>query len=117
MTLAIADPIGAPLYGIAVTDTLPAGLKVGQNSGVSCSMGVGDITPGGTFTAIPGSGSITVSNLQLSSQCSFTVEITGVELGLQTNTTSAITSTNGGTGESSTASITVIDQVFRDGFE
>lgn len=118
LTLRIADPnFGAPLYGIAFTDTLPAGLQVGQNSGVSCSQGAGDITATGTFTATPGSTSISVSDLQLSSPCSFIVEITGTELGLQTNTTSAITSTNGGTGETSTASITVIDQVFEDGFD
>ena len=118
LTLTIADPnFGAPLYGIAFTDTLPAGLKVGQNSGVNCSQGAGDITPTGTFTATPGSSSISVSGLQLSAPCSFIVEITGVELGLQTNASSAITSTNGGTGETSSASITVIDQVFGDGFE
>jgi hypothetical protein len=42
---------------------------------------------------------------------------TGVALGLHTNTTSAIPLTNGGTGESSTASVTVIDQIFKNGFD
>jgi hypothetical protein len=118
LTLTIRDPnFGAPLYGIALTDTLPAGLKVGQNSGPSCAIGTGDITPSGTFTATPGSSTISISDLQLSSQCSFIVEITGEQLGVQTNMTGAITSTNGGTGETSTASVTVFDQVFKNGFE
>jgi len=118
LTLGIADQnLGAPLYGVAFTDTLPDGLKVGQNSGISCTQGPGDITPTGNFTATPGSNSISVSDWQLSSSCSFIVEITGVAIGLQTNTTSAITSTNSVTGETSTASVTVIDQVFENGFE
>ncbi len=119
LTLTMSNPnFGAPLSGISFNDTLPAGLKVGQNSGVSCTLATGSIPPsGGTFTAIPGSDTISVSGLQLSDPCSFKVEITGIELGLQTNTTSAITSANGGTGETSTGSITVIDQVFTDGFD
>ena len=118
LTLTIANPnFSAPLYGIAFTDSLPSGLTVGQNSGKSCTNGPGDIDPTGTFTATPGSNTISLADMQLSSSCSFIVEITGTQLGLQTNTTSAITSTNGGTGETSTASVTVIDQVFKNGFE
>lgn len=95
---------GTALTGVAFTDTLPSGLAVSSPSnGLTGSCG------GGTITATPGSGSVSLSGATLatSGSCSFSVNVTGTAAGTENNQVQ-VTSTNGGTGNTSTASLTVI---------
>jgi hypothetical protein len=90
----------ATLTGVAFTDTLPPGLVVASPSGLSS-------TCGGTPTAAPGSGSISLSggSISASGACTVTATVTAPE-GIYDNSVQ-VTSTNGGAGNTSTARVFV----------
>jgi uncharacterized repeat protein (TIGR01451 family) len=100
--IANANP-SDPLSGVGFTDTLPSGLVVASPNGVSGSCG------GGTISAVPGTGTISLSNATLAANtsCSFSVNVRGATPGAQNNSVTA-TSTEGGTSSAALASITVV---------
>ena len=91
------------LTGAAFTDSLPSGLSVATPNGLAGSCG------GGTITAVPGSGSVTLSGgtVAAGSSCTFSVNVTGTTAGSKNNSVT-LSSTNGGTGNTSNASLTVV---------
>ncbi|HLJ75427.1 MAG TPA: hypothetical protein VKU62_12625, partial [Thermoanaerobaculia bacterium] len=105
LTFTITNPAAndATLFGVGMTDPLPAGLVVSSPNGLtgSCS---------GTITATPGANSIALTGgaIGVNSQCTFSVNVAGTVVGNQVNTTNAVTSTNGGTGNTASASIQVV---------
>ncbi len=105
LTFTIANPPAntVALTGVALENTLPAGLVVASPNGVSGSCGAGTITAG------PGSQSVSLvgGTIPIGSSCSFTVLVTGSAPGSVTNTTGAVQSGNGGAGEPVSASLTV----------
>jgi hypothetical protein len=90
------------LTGLAFTDNLPGGIQVATTAGLSN-------TCGGTATAAPGSGliSLTAGTLGANASCSISVGLQAVSLGVENNSVS-ITSTEAGNGNASQATITVI---------
>lgn len=105
LTFTITNPnTPALLNGIAFTDSLPAGLVVANPNGLT---GV----CGGTVTADPDSGSISLTGgtLAPNGSCMIAVNVTGKTVGTKNNTTDAISSTEGGTGvTSNTATVNVV---------
>ena len=96
---------GSSLTDVGFTDPLPSGLVVAAPSnGLSGSCG------GGTITAAPDSGSISLSGATLaaSGSCTFSVNVIGVASGPQVNTTGEVTSNEGGTGNAATTSLGVL---------
>jgi len=92
------------LTGVAFSDTLPSGLAVAASNGMAS-------TCGGTVTATPGTGLISLSGATLTASgvCAVSVNITGITAGSQTNTTGAVSSNETGPGVSSnTASLMVV---------
>jgi fimbrial isopeptide formation D2 family protein/uncharacterized repeat protein (TIGR01451 family) len=91
------------LSAIGFTDALPPGLLVANPNGLTGSCG------GGTITATPDSGAVSLSGAALAaaSSCVFSVRVRGTTGGVQQNTTGAITSTEGGSGTPASASIFV----------
>jgi hypothetical protein len=92
------------LTGVAFTDALPPQLLVATPNGAVDNCG-------GTLTATPGTGSITLTGATVppSATCTITVAVTGVVEGEVTNVSGAITSGNGGTGNTASASLFVGD--------
>ncbi|HTA43458.1 MAG TPA: hypothetical protein VK789_13475, partial [Bryobacteraceae bacterium] len=86
------------LTGVAFTDTLPAGLIVNTPSAVNSSCG-------GTATATPGSGTISLSggSIAAGGSCTVSATVTGPE-GIYNNSVQ-VTSTNGGTGNTAKATV------------
>jgi hypothetical protein len=102
--LTITNPNGGTaLAGVAVSDTLPAGVQVASTPNASN-------TCNGTVTgATAGSGVISLSNGSIPAglSCSISVDVTATSAGAKDNTTGAVSSTNGGTGATSnTATLT-----------
>lgn len=95
------------LTGIAVSDTLPAGLIISTPNGLVGTCG------GGTITATAGTNvvSLTGATLPGAGSCTFEVNVSGIGTGLQNNVTGPITSTNGGTGNTATASLTILQLI------
>ena len=89
--------------GIAVTDTLPAGLVVATPNGLSGACGTG------TITATAGSSSITLTGGTLSGggTCTFAVNVTGTTGGAKNNVSGNVSSTQGGTGNTASATLDV----------
>ena len=92
------------LTGVAVTDTLPAGLVVSTPNGLSGACGAG------TITAAAGANSVTLTGgtIAASATCTFAVNVTSIVGGSQVNTTGTVASTNGGAGNTATATLTVL---------
>jgi len=105
LTFTISNPNAATaLSGIAVSDTLPAGLVVATPNGLTN-------TCGGAVTATAGSGSVSLAagTLAAASTCTISINVTGTTAGTKNNTTGAITSTEGGPGSpSNTATVVVL---------
>ncbi len=95
------------LTGIAVSDTLPAGLIISTPNGLVGTCGGGTITA----TAATNIVSLTGATLPGAGSCTFQVNVSAVGTGLQNNVTSSITSTNGGTGPPATASLTILQLI------
>ena len=97
LTFTITNPPAntVALTGVALENTLPAGLVVASPNGSSGSCGAGTITAG------PGSQSVTLAGgtIPVGSTCSFSVQVTGSAPGSVTNTTGAVQSANGGAGQ------------------
>ena len=92
------------LTGIAFTDALPAGVVV------STPNGLGGTCVGGTITAVPGSGSVSLIGLTAaaSTNCTISLSVTGTTPGTKNNVTGAITSNEGGTGLTASATLIVV---------
>ena len=103
LSFSISNPAGNTVSqtGVAFTDNMPAGLAVSSPSGLVSNCG-------GTVTATPGSGtvSLTGGTIGLNASCTVTLNVTGTAVGVKNNSTT-ITSTNGSTGNTGTATITV----------
>ncbi len=105
MTLTITNPAGNPaiIHGVAVSDTLPAGLKVAtpNNLGGSC--------PGATISAVAGSSTISISNAAIApgGTCTVAVDVLATTVGTLTNTTGNVTSTESGNGGTASGSVVV----------
>jgi hypothetical protein len=105
LTFSISNPNGAvALTGVAFTNNLPAQLVVANPSGAVNNCG-------GTLTAIPGTGTITLTGgaIAASGSCAITVGVIGAAEGEATNVSGAIASANGGTGNTASASVFVGD--------
>jgi uncharacterized repeat protein (TIGR01451 family) len=92
------------LTGVAVTDTLPAGLVVSTPNGLTGTCGAGTITAAAGANSV----SLTGGTIVASGSCTFGVNVTSTGAGDQVNTTGTVTSTNGGTGTTATATLTVL---------
>jgi large repetitive protein len=104
LSFTISNPnASTDLTGVAVSDTLPAGLTIASPDGLSGTCG------GGSIAADPVGNAISVSNATLAagSSCTFSINVTGIAAGLKNNVTGNVTSTNGGTGNTATASLLV----------
>jgi CSLREA domain-containing protein/uncharacterized repeat protein (TIGR01451 family) len=90
------------ITGAAFTDTLPFGLAVATPNGLSN-------TCGGTASAVPGTGSVSLAAASIAPGTTCTVQVTvqGSAAGVKNNSVQ-VTSTNAGTGNTGTASITVV---------
>jgi len=101
LKLTLANPNASQtLYGIAVSDTLPAGLVFASppNAATTCSGATLNLT-GTTF-------SITGGTLTTGTSCTVTVNVTSTTSTAYTNTTGMVSSSNGGTGGTASATIT-----------
>jgi uncharacterized repeat protein (TIGR01451 family) len=106
LTFTIENPAAntVPLTGVALSDTLPAGLFIATPNGVSGTCG------GGTVTALEGSANISLVGgiIPVGSSCTFSVDVTGANVpGPVATTTGAVSSANGGTGNTAAASLTI----------
>ena len=106
LTFTITNPGLNPLTGVGFTDTFPANLFVQNPNGLTGSCG------GGTITASPGTGTVSLSGATLAAgaSCSFVVSVTplvGTPTGhIYTNTTGNVTSNEAGAGNTATAQLT-----------
>jgi uncharacterized repeat protein (TIGR01451 family) len=95
----------SPATGIAFTDDLPAGLVVATpaNASTTCT--------GGTFTAVPGSGTVGYSGgtVAAGSTCTLQADVTATAPGALVNTTGPLTSSQGSSG-AATATLNASDQ-------
>ncbi len=93
----------SPLTGVGFTDKLPSGQTVATPNGLTGNCG------GGTISAAPGSGSVSLagSTLAASESCTFTVTVTANASGTQNNTTSSVASNEAGNGGTASASLIV----------
>jgi hypothetical protein len=102
LTINLSNPSGndVALPGVGFTETLPPGLSIASNGGVSQC--------GGTFTTTsPDSIALTGASLAVGGQCQLSVTVAATAAGSFTGTTSAVTSANGGTGSTASATLTV----------
>jgi hypothetical protein len=102
LTLTINNPNAATLTGVAVTDNFPAGLEVD-------AIPAATNTCGGTFTAVAGATSISLSGGMVGAggSCAVSVQVKATTSGAKTNTTGNVTSLEGGTGNTATATLQV----------
>ena len=105
LSFTIANPAAntVPLTGVALENTLPAGLAVASPNGRSGGCGAG------TITAAAQSVSLADGSIPAGASCTFSVDVTGTAAGSVTNTTGAVRSANGGDGNTATASLTIVD--------
>jgi uncharacterized repeat protein (TIGR01451 family) len=103
LTINITNPnSNVSLTGLSFTDSLPAGLVIAATPNLSN-------TCGGTATATPGSGAVSLSGgtLASSASCTVSVNVQGTTAGDKINSVQ-VTSTEGGTSTTASASITVV---------
>jgi uncharacterized repeat protein (TIGR01451 family) len=102
LTFTLTNPNpGAPLTGVAFTDTLPSGLTASP-VGVSTACG------GGSLTVTASSVSLSGGTIAASGSCTFGVTVTGASAGSQVNTTGPVSSNEGGAGGTATATLAVV---------
>lgn len=100
LTLSITNPnIAQTLNGIAVSDTLPAGLVFAAPPGGATTCTGATLSVAGTTLAITG-GTLTAGQ-----SCTVTVNVTSSSNATYTNTTGVVSSSNGGTGTTASATI------------
>ena len=109
LTVTLSNATATPITGAALTDTLPTSpgpvlVAATPNANTTCA--------GGTVTAIPGSGSISISGATIpgNGSCTFRANVTGNTVGSHTNTIPAnsLTSTGGTTNpNAATANLTI----------
>jgi hypothetical protein len=105
LTFTVTNPnAGAALTGVALSDTLPAGLVVATPNGLSGSCGAGTITATAAGTVVDLAG----GTLAGGALCTFSVNVTGTTIGTKVNTTGNVTSTESGAGGTATASLDVL---------
>jgi len=105
LSLTLANPnANQALTGVAVTDTLPAGLVIATPANVvgNCNGGTVQVAGGNAGISLTG-GSLTAGG-----QCTIVVNVTGVAAGHAVNTTGAVSAGIGGTGNVATADIDVV---------
>jgi hypothetical protein len=103
LTFTLTNPATGAVNGIELTDTLTSGLAIASPNALTSTCS------GATTTADPGTGSISLSGVNLAgnSSCTFSVAVTGTAQGTQTSSSTAPT-TNGQTNSNAaSASITV----------
>jgi hypothetical protein len=106
LTFTIDNPAAntVALAGVALEDTLPAGLVVASPNGASGTCG------GGTVTAVAGTRDVRLAGgaIPVGASCTVAVHVTATdEPGPTTITTEEVTSANGGSGNTATASLRV----------
>jgi len=106
LSFTLTNPAGNPttFANLAFIDNLPAGLVVSTPNGLTGSCG------GGTITANPGSGVISLSGnpmLAPGASCTFSVNVLGGSNGIWNNSTGPLTDAQEVTGVAATATITV----------
>ncbi len=105
LNYAIQNPnAGSALTGVSLTDALPAGLAVANPPGVTN-------TCGGTFTAVAGSSSTSLTGARLAAggSCAISVKVQATSIGFENNTTGPISANESGPGNpSNTASLDVV---------
>ena len=106
ITVANASPGAVALTGLALTDTLPAGVTVAAtpNASTTCVAGTVTATAGGASVALAG------GRVAAGASCTITLSVTGTTTGTYINTipTGALTSTQGATNSSpATATLTI----------
>lgn len=91
------------LTGLTVSDVFPAGLVVATPSGATGNCN------GGTFTAVAGSSSISLTGGVLGpiGNCLLTVNVTGTSLGAKVNTTGHVSAAENAAGDTATATLLV----------
>jgi uncharacterized repeat protein (TIGR01451 family) len=107
-TITVTNPNAAlPLTNVQVSDTMPAGIDLINQTGGTCST---PATGGGMFTFNPGTEtfSSTSSVLAGGQSCTITVSVLGIIVGTHVNTTSQVTSSNAPAGPAASATLTVI---------
>ena len=103
MTLTITNPSSTVgLTGVAVSDTLPAGMALATTTGIATTCTAGTATATGGVVALTG------ATIAASSSCTVTANVVGTAAGSIANTTGAVTSTNGGTGLTATGNLIVL---------
>ena len=101
LTLTLTNPNTAhTLSGIAVSDTLPAGLVFASPTGAATTC------PGAVLIAASGTISISGATLTAGQSCTVTVNVTSSTNGVYSNTTGTVSSGNGGIGLTASASVT-----------
>jgi uncharacterized repeat protein (TIGR01451 family) len=104
LTFSLSNPNSTTgLSGVGFSDSLPAGLVV-------ASPNASTNTCGGTVTAVPGSGSVSLSGgtIGVSGGCSVRVDVVGTTAGQKLNTSGAVSATEGGSGNTASASVVVV---------
>ena len=113
LALILSNPVAnvAPLTGVCVTDTFPAGLVLRNTSFSFSPAGCGSVTKSSGAAAAAGDGEVRFSAASIApgASCQVTLNVTSSNYGLLTNTTAAplATGPTGLTGTSASASVTV----------
>ena len=102
LTFTISNSNGFSFTGVAFTDTLPAGLTVGNSTSTAC---LGTLT-----TTAPVTIALTGASVGPGT-CQFSVPVTVTTPGHYVNVTSDITATNGGTGGTAITELDVVDPI------
>ena len=107
LSITITNPGTATLPGIALTDTLPAGLVVDNPNGESGTCG-----SAGVVTANPGTNQITLSggSLAKGAGCTISADVTSDAPGAYANSTGPVTYTGGATPTGDTETLTVVGE-------
>jgi uncharacterized repeat protein (TIGR01451 family) len=108
LSITITNPSPSPVSGIAVTDTLPAGLVVDNPNGQNGTCG-----SAGVLTANPGSTQITLTGATLAAgaSCTVSADVTAAAPGTFANSTGPVTYTGGSTsGTGDTEALTVVGE-------